>query len=252
VGETVAILVMDTATEALAVAIGQEREVIASSVFRVPRGHSRILQPAISHLLSQTGTDLASITGIAVGIGPGSYTGVRLAVSTAKAMAITLGVPLYPTPTLFGIAGATVPERHIRHTLVMPLLFARRGRAFGGFYLKKQNGAFECIKGSTVMSVEDWCNEARALQQKMDADLVVVHDFLQKHGVLELLDSLENACVMPLCTVAGELGTAFIHLAASGVISPVTGDAIHHVVPEYALEVEAEKKLREGRLGVHE
>jgi tRNA threonylcarbamoyladenosine biosynthesis protein TsaB len=284
VGETVAILVMDTATEALAVAIGNEGKVIAGSVFRVPRGHSRILQPAISHLLTHAGVGIENITGIAVGIGPGSYTGVRLAVSTAKAMAITLCVPLYPVPTLFGLAGAVLPLQPVRSAVVMPLLFARRGRAFGALYLKRRDGTFECIKGSTVMPVEDWCTvameAARALgsagavrtteavngetvsaagasaeQGNLNADLIVVHDFLPKHGVLNLLASLEtaSASVTSLSSIAAELPASFVHLVSSGLVPAVTGEAVHSVVPEYALEVEAVAKLKEQlRKGLEE
>ncbi len=243
---------MDTATETLAVAIGEGSEMIACSSFRVLRGHSRILQPTISHLLQHTGIHIDNITGIGVGIGPGSYTGVRLAVSTAKAMATTLSVPLYPVPTLFGIAEAARPGFPNRPSILLPMLFARRGRAFGAIYFKNTDGSYSTIKSSKVMPVLDWCKEAQTIQADSGADLIVIHDFLPKHGVLGTLDILQHRSVMTLQSVSAALGPSFLHLVAAGAVSSVTGEEVHSVVPEYALEVEAETKLRERRQGVHE
>lgn len=239
-----AILAMDTATEALGVAIGQDGSLIASTTFCVPRGHSRILQPAIAYVFQQSGLDMSSLTAISVGIGPGSYTGVRLSVSTAKAMAVTLHVPLYPISTLAGMAEASTPGFQNRTVLIMPLIFARRGRAFGAFY-RKQGACLTCVKTSAVMSVADWCMAVAEAQETENADLVVVHDFLPKHGVLDILCTLDKAHIVPLRTVASQLGYALVTLAYLGHFAFVSGEQLHDVVPEYALEVEAEVQLRE-------
>ncbi len=247
-GDTVAILAMDTATDSLGVAIGENENLIACATFRIPRGHSRILQPAIAHLLQHSGMDAASLSGICVGIGPGSYTGVRIAVSTAKAIAMALEVPLYPIPTLAGIAQASVPWDVVSNILIMPMLFARRGRAFGALYKKNGNHIY-CVQESLVMSVADWCKKGVQVQQESGLDLVVIHDFLPKHDVQSELQLLSHASVIQLQTVASRIGHAFITLVNSGDFQPVLGEQIHHVVPEYALEVEAEVKLREREAG---
>src|SRR5579875_1060535 len=160
-----AVLVMDTATEALAAAVGKQEEILGSTMFRVPRGHSRLLQPAIQHLLSNTGLQPNDITLIGVGVGPGSYTGVRLGVSTAKAMATALCVPLVRIPTLAAIAAAAVATRTPVPTLVVPLLFARRGRAFGAMYEKHQD-EWSCRESCVVQPVEQWTEAIRRQVQE--------------------------------------------------------------------------------------
>lgn len=129
------VLALDTATHALAAAVGTDGDPVASAAVHVARGHSRLLQPTAAALLSAAGIRPGDLSAVCTGVGPGSYTGVRIAVATAKAMAVALSVPLFTVSTLAALAeAAAVGERGA--TAVMPLLYARRGRAFGAVYAR--------------------------------------------------------------------------------------------------------------------
>ncbi len=262
---------MDTATDALAVAVGSRGDSLASACIRVPRGHSRLLQPTVAKLLTAAGIDPADLSGICVGVGPGSYTGIRMAVSTAKAMATALGVPLYTVSTLAAIAdAAAVAEQG--PVAVLPLLYARRERAFGAVYTWSEAGAGVHGAGASpigdgspetahsawtvaaspqVKSLAEWVEVATSLRQA-SWRVIVVHDLrsqkpqvqVQLADVVAALYQAADA-VAGLTDVAPGIGPALLRLAAAGVTDRVSGDAVHSVAPDYALAVEAEVKLAE-------
>ncbi|WDL95461.1 tRNA (adenosine(37)-N6)-threonylcarbamoyltransferase complex dimerization subunit type 1 TsaB [Alicyclobacillus sp. ALC3] len=266
-----AVLAMDTATDALAVAVGSRGDSLASACLRVPRGHSRLLQPTVAQLLTAAGIAPADLTGICVGVGPGSYTGVRMAVSTAKAMATALGVPLYTVSTLVAIANAAVVAEQGR-VAVLPLLYARRERAFGAVYTQvgadtsvDEAGATLIGDGGTdalhsaatvaappqVKSLAEWAEVATSLRQA-NWRIVTVHDLrsqkpqvqTQLAEVIAVLHEASDA-VADLADVAPGIGPALLRLTAAGAAEMVSGDAVHDVAPDYALAVEAEVKLAE-------
>ncbi len=240
-----ATLVLDTATDALTVAIGQAGELVASSTFCIPRGHSRILQPAIWQIVQQAGMNMLQLSEIGVGVGPGSYTGIRLGVSTAKAMASALCIPLFPIPTLATIAEAAASNWKTGSEFLLPLLSARRGRAFGALY-QRTSQQLVCLLDSRVMPVADWLDAAVA--QGVDIkNLRVIHNFSSQESVLDTLPTWPMAEIVPLRSIVPKLGAALLTLVGSGTFASCVGDAVHDVAPTYALEVQAEVKLRERR-----
>lgn len=246
-----AVLTMDTSTGALAVALGEGEQVLASAVSLIPRAHSRLLQPMLQQLLKSAGLTARDLTALAVGVGPGSYTGVRLAVATTKAMALALNIPVIPIPTLAALAEAAYPGETLETTYVMPLIYARRERAFGAIYAKT-GVQWTCIKEAQVLQVADWMEqlrEYRALEQ--GSYCAVVHDFSGRSdaAAAKSLDegrTFVNA-VLPLASVAANLGAAMQRIATRQDFgcTPRNGEDIHALVPEYALRVEAEVKQSE-------
>ncbi|MBX6352593.1 MAG: tRNA (adenosine(37)-N6)-threonylcarbamoyltransferase complex dimerization subunit type 1 TsaB [Thermoflavifilum sp.] len=234
---------MDTATEVLAVAVGRGEEPLAGAAVRVPRGHSRLLQPTVLDLLRMCGLNPRDVELVAVGVGPGSYTGVRLAVSTAKAMATALGLPLVPVSTLRAVAGAACPGRPSASVRVLPLLFARRGRAFGALYEVSAAG-WVCRIPPRVEAVEAWREHVHAAEgAESGGPLLLVHDFRpQDQG---LISGFGEARRMTLAEVAGGIAPALLQVAARGEVAPVVGDAVHDVAPEYTLRAQAEVKWEE-------
>lgn len=255
---------MDTATDTLAVAIGVGRDTLASASLRVPRSHSRLLQPTIAKLLTGTGMEPSDLTGLCVGVGPGSYTGVRIAVSTAKAMAAVLGIPLYTVSTLAAIADAAAVAE-AGPVAVLPLLYARRERAFGAVYTRPGAGgtgvdgaqgngrlrAWHRELAPQVKPLAKWADVAGSFREK-NRRVVAVHDLGgQKPQVqAQLADTLATLLAQAdasadLTDVAPGIGPALLRLAAAGVAEMVSTDAVHAVSPDYALAVEAEVKLAE-------
>lgn len=97
------ILAFDCATDYVALAL-QDDTVVMSRTWRVGRDHSRRLTEAIESGLADCDLDVSSLDAIAVGLGPGSYTGVRIALSAAKGLALGLGRPLVGISSLETLA----------------------------------------------------------------------------------------------------------------------------------------------------
>lgn len=95
-----------------------------------PPRHAECLVPAIEYLCGQTETPLDRVSAIAVGVGPGMFTGLRVGVTTAKVLAQALRVPMIPIPSLDLLA---YPLRHA-HGLVVPAIDARRNEVYYALY----------------------------------------------------------------------------------------------------------------------
>ncbi|MCL6592478.1 MAG: tRNA (adenosine(37)-N6)-threonylcarbamoyltransferase complex dimerization subunit type 1 TsaB [Alicyclobacillus sp.] len=223
---------MDTATRTLAVALGQGEVPLASAALTVPRGHSRWLQPALANLLRVAGVAAGGVEEVVAGIGPGSYTGVRLGVTTAKAMAFALGIPLRPVSTLWALAEAALPVPAPRPRCVLPLLYARRERAFGALY-RKRGEVWEEVWPVAVRPLSEWLAAAAALAE----EVCWVHDLAGEQ--VALLAGAVGEC-WPLEAVAAGLGPALLRLARQPGVPVLTGQAVHRLTPEYALPVQAE------------
>jgi tRNA threonylcarbamoyladenosine biosynthesis protein TsaB len=123
-------LAIDTSTAQVAVAIGDGGAVRGEVRLVGERRHAERLAPAIQSLCAWTGVDLSQLAAIAVGIGPGLFTGLRVGVTTAKVMAQALQVPVVAVPSLDLVA---YPLRHVRR-LVVAVLDARRHEVFHAKY----------------------------------------------------------------------------------------------------------------------
>ncbi len=101
-----------------------------------PPRHAERLVPGIQYCCEQIDVALDHVTAIAVGIGPGMFTGLRVGVTTAKVLAQTLRVPMIPIPSLDLLA---YPLRHSRG-LVVPAIDARRNELYYALYLTVPGG----------------------------------------------------------------------------------------------------------------
>ena len=89
------ILALDTSSSAVSVALLDEKQVLASHEQVMDRGQGEALVPIIGQVLEQAGKTPADIMGVAVAVGPGSFTGVRVGLSTARGIGLALNVPVY-------------------------------------------------------------------------------------------------------------------------------------------------------------
>jgi tRNA threonylcarbamoyladenosine biosynthesis protein TsaB len=124
------VLAIDTSTAQVAVAIGDGGSVRGEVRLIGGRRHAEQLAPAIKALVEWTGVRLDQVAAIAVGIGPGLFTGLRVGVTTAKVMAQALHVPVVPVPSLDLVA---YPVRHTSR-MVVATLDARRREVFHASY----------------------------------------------------------------------------------------------------------------------
>jgi tRNA threonylcarbamoyladenosine biosynthesis protein TsaB len=130
------LLGIDTATPVTNVAAGSESGPLAAAVIRRERGHAEDLVPAIRWILERSAIEPASIAGIAVGTGPGLFTGLRVGVATAKALAQSWRVPMVAVSSLDLLAF----EHRLCDDLVCAVIDARRGEVFSAFYRQVPGG----------------------------------------------------------------------------------------------------------------
>jgi tRNA threonylcarbamoyladenosine biosynthesis protein TsaB len=130
------VLALETSTPQSSVALGTEQGIIASMTFSWGRGHSEIVTPAIDRLLRWTELEPSQISGVAVGLGPGLFTGLRVGVATGRAMAQVLRVPVVGIPSLDVLAFAL---RHAR-SRIGAAIDGKRGQVFFAFYRPAPGG----------------------------------------------------------------------------------------------------------------
>jgi len=100
------LLALDTATQAVTVALADASGVVAESTRVDALRHGELLAPAIADVLARTGIGPQALTRVAVGVGPGPFTGLRVGLMTARTMATALGVPVVGVCTLDVLAAA--------------------------------------------------------------------------------------------------------------------------------------------------
>ncbi len=124
------ILGIETATKTGGVAIVSESGVIAEYTLNIEVTHSERLMSTVDRVLKDTGLAIADIGGYGVSIGPGSFTGLRIGLSTVKGLAFTTGKPVAAVPTLRALAW------NIPYALypVCPLLDAKKKEVYAALY----------------------------------------------------------------------------------------------------------------------
>jgi tRNA threonylcarbamoyladenosine biosynthesis protein TsaB len=130
------ILNIDTATEHASVCLSKDGELLALESNAHQKDHASFIQPAIKKIFSTSHYPLSSVDAIAVSNGPGSYTGLRVGLSTAKGLSYALSKPLILINTLEIIATAAI--QHVKEIssehLFCPMIDARRMEVFTAIY----------------------------------------------------------------------------------------------------------------------
>lgn len=120
------VLAIESATGAIGVAVATNDGVVAELTVRSARRHVELLHPAIEHVCALSGLSLRQMDAIAADVGPGMFTGIRVGVSAAKALAMAVGVPTLAVTSLEAIASAAVDSGVARESVVA-VVDLRRG-----------------------------------------------------------------------------------------------------------------------------
>jgi tRNA threonylcarbamoyladenosine biosynthesis protein TsaB len=120
------LLALDTATEACTVALLTEHGLLSESI-EIGRGHAQEILGMVDRILAKGGATLASLSGIAAGVGPGSFTGVRVSVAVAQGLAFGAGLPVVPVTSLEALALQAIGRGAER---VLACLDARMGEVY--------------------------------------------------------------------------------------------------------------------------
>ncbi len=166
------ILALDTATKSGSVAITEDETVLAESFLNLDVTHSETLLPALRDLLDKTGLAMRSINLFAVTLGPGSFTGVRIGVSTVKGFAFAMEKPVVGVSTLEAVA---MNFSHTPH-VINPILDARRGEVY--------TAAFQWEGDRLKRCSEDRAISPEELIEKIGSKTLFAGDGLIKYGDL--------------------------------------------------------------------
>ena len=226
------ILALDTTTHIASVALTDGSAVRAEITLDVTNQHTAQLIPLIHQILTATHTELKAIDGIAVGIGPGLFTGVRIGVGTAKSLAYALDKPIVGICTLdivaFNLRGAERP--------VCAMLDARRNEVYAAIYSPPSHRCSEVM----CVSVEQL---SAAIQEPCllvgtgtQAYRDQIERFLGDRGIF-----VEPAFALPRASLLAQL--ALPRFARGD-----TDDAMA-LTPLYVRRPEAEMQYESGRLG---
>ena len=144
------LLAVDTSTRWIGLAIYDGSQVIAEDVWQSKNHHSVELAPAVASLLKRVDATKASLQVLAVALGPGSFTSLRIGLGFVKGMALALHLPVVGIPTLDALA-ASQPVQQIPMAAVLQ---AGRGRIAVGWYVDQ--GDVWCAQGDAkVTTVEE-------------------------------------------------------------------------------------------------
>jgi tRNA threonylcarbamoyladenosine biosynthesis protein TsaB len=124
------VLGIDSATSVATAALADTKEVIAELFYNTKKNHSQRLMPMIDSILQDTGISLEDIEGFSVSIGPGSFTGLRIGLSTIKGLAHVLQKPLVGISTLDALANNLKGSCG----LICPILNARKNEVYTALY----------------------------------------------------------------------------------------------------------------------
>lgn len=102
---------IETTTDVFSIVIGDKKEILREKVIKGKK-HSELLIPGIEEILGETDMSLKDLTAVGIGIGPGSFTGIRIGVSSGITIAQVLCIPVY------GISSADIAGRKIRHPVI--------------------------------------------------------------------------------------------------------------------------------------
>jgi len=124
------ILSIDTSCGAASAAVvdGSRRQPLAQCSQAMEQGHAEALGPIVERVVGEVDGGFASIEAIAVAVGPGSFTGIRIGLAMARAMALTLEVPIVGVSTLVAFAAPLIDEQH--PGVVVSAIDARHGAVY--------------------------------------------------------------------------------------------------------------------------
>jgi tRNA threonylcarbamoyladenosine biosynthesis protein TsaB len=134
------VLGIDTATWITSVGLVDGDRVVAERAERAASSHGEMLAPLLARLLADGACAVADLEGVAVSMGPGSFTGLRVGLATAKGLAFASGLPVVGVSTLDALARVADAEAG---EFVCPILDARKGELYAALYAAEPGGGLE-------------------------------------------------------------------------------------------------------------
>lgn len=266
-------LVLDTSTAVMAAAVMEERSLLEERNERAERNHSVHVVPVMEQLLAASSTEPGQLSGVAVGIGPGSYTGIRIAVTAAKTLAWAWDIPVAGVSSLQALAwggwhsglaakaqaaaepaaatgaggtpsadqgGTSAAPVH----WIVPLVDARRGQAYTALFASAGGDAPRRLAPDAIRRMDGWLEElaarlAEAAPEERPAAVWIVGETGPHAAAAELRCPAGTA----LQLVPYELEGRWIGRLGAEALLAGQRDDVHALVPNYTQLSEAEANL---------
>jgi len=178
------ILVLETATMCGSIAIVTEGQCFAEFSLQTRETHSRRLLAGVDWLFKETSLGWQDIDAVAVSLGPGSFTGLRIGLSTAKGLAMAGNKKLLGVGTLDGLAAQMFGARQ----LICPVLDARKKEVFCGLYRCNEQGIPQLQGDYLVLKPAELC-------ERINEPVLFLGDGITAYGDL-FADQLGNLAIM--------------------------------------------------------
>ena len=175
------ILALETSAKAVSAAITEDGRVLASGYQDTGLTHSRTLMPIVEHLFQNTGLSPESVDAIAVAVGPGSFTGIRIGVSAAKGLAFALDKPAVGVSTLAAMARNAA----FAGGLIVCAMDARRQQVYNALFAG-EDGVLTRLTPDRAVSLADLAEELRGDPRPKTVvgdGAAMCADFLEAAGV---------------------------------------------------------------------
>ncbi len=192
------LLVLDTSGPVCGTAVMDEARVFSEWTVQNRLTHSASLMPMVEAVLKAAGKTISEMDAVAAVTGPGSFTGVRIGVATAKGLAHGAGIPCIPVDALETISRSA----GVFDGVVCPIQDARAGQVYGAAFRGKER-----LTENAALALTDYLQQIRALGDRFlfTGDGVAVH----RERIRELLGNLAQFSVPALCyprpAVAGQI-----------------------------------------------
>ena len=223
---------IDTSNQTMALCLEENGKIIGTQVMTNQKNHSISLMPGIDFLLSINQKKPKDLTKIIIAEGPGSYTGLRIGVTTAKTLAWTLGVELYAVSSLALIAASNIGFEG----LMVPIINARRENVYTGAYRWEDGKLVNLIEDQHI-AMSTWLDKLSQEKEQVffiGIDVLVFKEMIDERNTNNFIyNSLEHNNLLS--------GESF--LRADNVTREITN--IDGFVPSYLKKVEAEEKWLE-------
>ena len=162
------ILNIDTSTSVCSVALARDGKMIALKENNEGLNHSVLLGTYIDEILKDNHMDAHCLDAVAISMGPGSYTGLRIGVSMAKGVCFGAGKPLIAVPTLQALA-LSVSERIREEALYCPMIDARRMEVYTAFFDRHKRSSIPKQKSSTKIRLPIYWPDIKFIFSEMAA-----------------------------------------------------------------------------------
>ena len=167
------LLAIDTTTRVCSVALGDQEKILAEYHLNVKNTHSQRLMPLIVSLFRDSGIDKSRLEGVALTIGPGSFTGIRIGMATAKGLCQGLNIPAVGVMTLDALAEACT----FFPGLICPILDARKNQVYTALY-RGAAGDPEMLQPAAALSIDELGHKLAAYED----EVIFLGDAVESYG----------------------------------------------------------------------